>query len=105
VVTATGRMAFGPMTLADVPDLFGDLALHPKALGPTHDLPWMRNQTRLTFARVGVIDPLSMDDYRAHGGLAGLRRALTLDSAGIVAEVIASGLRGRGGTGFPTGIK
>ena len=105
VVTANGRMAFGPMTLADVPDLFGDLALHPKALGPTHDLPWMRNQTRLTFARVGVIDPLSMDDYRAHGGLAGLRRALTLDSAGIVAEVIASGLRGRGGAGFPTGIK
>ena len=57
VETPAGRMAFGPLTLADVPALFGDLATHPKALGLTDDLPWMRAQTRLTFARVGVIDP------------------------------------------------
>ena len=62
-------MAFGPMTVADVAGLFGDLAQHPKALGLTEDLPWMKGQTRLTFARVGVIDPLSLADYRAHGGL------------------------------------
>ncbi|MES2969613.1 MAG: NADH-quinone oxidoreductase subunit NuoF [Pseudomonadota bacterium] len=105
VVTDAGRMAFGPMTLADVPALFGDLSQHPLALGLTDQLPWMKSQTRLTFARVGVIDPLSLDDYQAHGGLTGLRRALTMDSAGIVAEVTASGLRGRGGAGFPTGIK
>ena len=105
VETTTGRMAFGPMTLADVPALFDYLALHAKALGPTADLPWMKSQTRLTFARVGVIDPLSMADFRAHGGLVGLQRALTMDSTGIVDEVIASGLRGRGGAGFPTGIK
>ena len=76
--TPAGRMAFGPMTLADVPGLFGDLAAHPKALGLTEDLPWMKAQTRLTFARCGVIDPLDLDDYRAHGGLSGLARALAM---------------------------
>ena len=105
VVTDAGRMAFGPLTLADVPALFDDLAAHPKALGLTEDLPWMKAQTRLTFARVGVIDPLSLDDYKAHGGLAGLTLALGMDKAAIVAEVTNSGLRGRGGAGFPTGIK
>jgi formate dehydrogenase iron-sulfur subunit len=105
VVTPQGRKAFGPMTLADVPALFGDLAAHPKALGVTDEISWLKSQTRLTFARVGVIDPLSLGDYMAQGGLVGLRRALTMDKAGMVAEVTASGLRGRGGAGFPTGIK
>ncbi len=105
VETPQGRLAFGPMTVADVAGLFGDLSCHPKALGPTDDLAWMRGQTRLTFARVGVIDPLSLADYRAHGGFAGLQRALAMEPAAIVAEVTASGLRGRGGAGFPTGIK
>ena len=105
VETPAGRIAFGPMTLADVPALFGDLAAHPKALGLTEDLPWLKAQTRLTFARVGVIDPLSLADYRAHGGLTGLERALAMAPADMVAEVTNSGLRGRGGAGFPTGIK
>ena len=105
VETPAGRMAFGPMTLADVPALFGDLAAHPKALGLTEELPWLKAQTRLTFARVGVIDPLSLADYRAHGGLTGLERALAMAPADMVAEVTNSGLRGRGGAGFPTGIK
>jgi formate dehydrogenase iron-sulfur subunit len=103
VETDAGRVGFGPMTVADVSGLFGPS--HPKALGLVDDLPWMKQQTRLTFARVGVIDPLSLGDYRAHGGLSGLTRALSMDSAAIVAEVTASGLRGRGGAGFPTGIK
>ena len=105
VETPAGRQAFGPMTTADVDGLFDDLSRHPKALGLTDDLPWLKGQTRLTFARVGVIDPLSLSDYRANGGLIGLQRALAMEPAAIVAEVTASGLRGRGGAGFPTGIK
>jgi formate dehydrogenase iron-sulfur subunit len=105
VVTDAGRLGFGPMTVADVPGLFGDLAAHPKAHGLVEELPWMKGQTRLTFARVGVIDPLSLEDYVANGGLAGLERAAKMSKAEIVAEVTESGLRGRGGAGFPTGIK
>ncbi len=105
VETTEGRMAFGPMTVSDVEGLFETLSKHPKALGKTEDLPWLHAQTRLTFARVGIIDPLSLADYRSAGGLSGLSRALTMDKTSIVAEVTNSGLRGRGGAGFPTGIK
>ena len=97
-----GRRAFGPMTPADVAQVFDG---GPKALGLTEELPWLKSQTRLTFARVGVIDPLSLSDYRAHGGLKGLERAVGLSGQAIVEMVKASGLRGRGGAGFPTGIK
>ena len=96
------RLAYGPVGVADVPALLdGRLP----TLGRVEDIPFFARQTRLTFARVGLIDPLNLDDYQAHGGLAGLRRALGMDATGIVAEVTASGLRGRGGAGFPTGIK
>lgn len=97
-----GRMAFGPMTPEDVAQVFDG---GPKALGLTEELPWLKSQTRLTFARVGVIDPLSLADYRAHGGLKGLERAVGLSGQAIVEMVKTSGLRGRGGAGFPTGIK
>ena len=103
--TPEGRIGFGPMTIADVPALFGDLAQHSKAVGLVEVLPWMAGQTRLTFARCGVIDPLNFSDFNANGGFAGLTRALDMASADIVSEVTASGLRGRGGAGFPTGIK
>jgi formate dehydrogenase iron-sulfur subunit len=108
VATPQGRLAYGPVAAADVPALL-EAALagapHRLGLGVVDELPWLKRQTRLTFARCGVVDPLSLDDYRAHGGFRGLERALSLGSAAIVAEVAASGLRGRGGAGFPTGIK
>ncbi len=78
---------------------------HPLRLGDPEALPYLARQTRLTFARCGLVDPLSADDYVAHGGYAGLARALELDGTGIVDEIKLSGLRGRGGAGFPTGIK
>jgi formate dehydrogenase iron-sulfur subunit len=103
------RHAYGPVTAEDVASLFdaGFLTggFHPLAHGPTEDIPYFKNQERLTFARVGVVDPRSLDDYLAHGGYRGLERALTMSPADIVKEVTDSGLRGRGGAAFPTGIK
>jgi formate dehydrogenase iron-sulfur subunit len=102
--TAAGRLGFGPLTAADVPALFDDTS-HPQALGVVDDIPWLAGQQRLTFARCGVVDPLDLADYEAHGGLQGLRRGLEMAPADIVEAVVASGLRGRGGAGFPCGIK
>ncbi|MSP42989.1 MAG: NADH-quinone oxidoreductase subunit NuoF [Alphaproteobacteria bacterium] len=102
--TSEGRMGFGPVNVADVAGLFDDPA-HEKSLGLVEDIPWLKSQQRLTFARCGITDPLSLADYQAHGGLEGLRRALQMAPPDIVQEVVDSGLRGRGGAGFPTGIK
>lgn len=109
VKTPVGRVAYGPVTAADVPELFDAGFLkgepHPLGHGPTEEIWYFKHQERLTFARCGVIDPVSVEDYRAHGGFVGLERALTMSGAEICAEITASGLRGRGGAGFPTGIK
>ncbi|OYV32776.1 MAG: formate dehydrogenase, partial [Acidocella sp. 20-61-6] len=105
LVTPEGRVGFGPMTLADVPGLFEEAANHPKAVGLVEQIPFFAKQQRLTFARCGVIDPLNLGDYIAHGGYVGLAHAIKLGAAGICAEVKDSGLRGRGGAGFPTGVK
>ena len=109
VETAAGRYAYGPVSPGDVVSLFeaGFLAGGEHALGHglTSEIPFFKNQERLTFERCGVTDPLSLDDYRAHSGLKGLERALGMTQPDIIDEVIASGLRGRGGAGFPTGIK
>jgi len=109
VATPAGRIAYGPVTAADVDALLDTGFLDGKGdrlrLGPTADIPWLKRQTRLTFARTGVVDPLSLDDYRANGGLKGIEKALSLGREATLTEVEASGLRGRGGAGFPTGRK
>ena len=109
VATADGRIAYGPVSLADIPGLIeaGMLAggAHPLRLGRPEEIPYLARQTRLTFARCGIVDPLSLEDYRAHGGLRGLARAIEIGPAATVEMVTQSGLRGRGGAGFPTGIK
>ncbi|GGB08145.1 formate dehydrogenase subunit beta [Brucella endophytica] len=109
VATPQGRVAYGPVKAADVASLLDAGCLegggHRLSLGLTEEIPFLARQTRLTFARCGIVDPLSLDDYRAHGGLRGLENALKLSPAEIVTQVTDSGLRGRGGAGFPTGIK
>ncbi|MGB3876002.1 MAG: NADH-quinone oxidoreductase subunit NuoF [Shinella zoogloeoides] len=109
VETPDGRIAYGPVKSSDIAGLIdaGLLqgASHPLCLGRTEDIPFLKNQTRLTFARCGVIDPVSLEDYRAHGGLKGLETAIAMTPADVVKQVTDSGLRGRGGAGFPTGIK
>lgn len=109
VDVAGERRAFGPVAENDVSRLFdagfpGDCD-DGLSLGPITEIPWLKRQERLTFYRAGWTDPLSIDDYRAHGGFDGLERALKLQPQEIVEAVKESGLRGRGGAAFPTGIK
>jgi formate dehydrogenase iron-sulfur subunit len=108
VATPQGRVAFGPVTESEANSVLDAMiadGAHPLRLGLTDEIPWLKRQTRLTFVRCGVIDPRSVEDYRAHDGYKGLERALTLTSDEILTDVTTSGLRGRGGAGFPTGIK
>jgi formate dehydrogenase iron-sulfur subunit len=103
------RIAYGPVQAEDVASLLEagllDGKAHPLRLGPTEDIPYIKKQQRLTFARVGVTDPRSLTDYEAHEGYQGLRKALALKPTDIVQAVTDSGLRGRGGAAFPAGIK
>jgi formate dehydrogenase iron-sulfur subunit len=109
VDTPSGRVGYGPVAVDDVKALFdaGFAAggTHPLYQGKTDEIPYLKNQERLTFARAGLTEPLSLEQYQAHGGFAGLKNALSLPGAEVVKEVSDSGLRGRGGAGFPAGIK
>ncbi len=113
VETEAGRVGYATVSAADVAPLVDQGLLdgaevttsQATSLGLVEEHPWLAGQTRVSFARVGVIEPTDLADYEAHGGWAGLRRALAMEPADVVEEVVTSGLRGRGGAGFPTGIK
>lgn len=104
-----GRIGFGPLTAADVPSVLDALqsepSAHPLALGLVEELPYLKSQQRLLFARAGITRPLSLEDYRAHGGFEGLTQAIALGGEQTATAVFDSGLRGRGGAAFPAGIK
>ncbi|MBN8839819.1 MAG: formate dehydrogenase, partial [Sphingomonadales bacterium] len=101
--TAEGRIAYGPVAPGEIDALLD--GTHANRIGRIEDHPFFARQQRFTFARCGVIDPVSLDDYAAHGGWQALDKARALSPQAVVDEVKASGLRGRGGAGFPTGIK
>lgn len=109
VITDKGRVAYGPVQAKDVASLFeADFTnggFHPLGLGITEDIPYLKKQQKLTFARVGITDPVNLDDYLANDGYRGLKNAFAMTGGDIVKHVTDSGLRGRGGAAFPTGIK
>ncbi|MBS0410938.1 MAG: formate dehydrogenase, partial [Proteobacteria bacterium] len=97
------RVGYGPIGPDDAEAVLA--GTHPARLGPVEALPFFARQQRLTFARCGLIDPLDLDAYAAQGGWRGLEAARAMSPATVVAAIKASGLRGRGGAGFPAGIK
>ena len=103
------RIAYGNVSASDVPGLFAaglvDGGEHDRRLGPINEVPYLINQDRWTFWRCGLIDPLSLEDFRLHQGFKALEKAFVDGAAAVIDAVTASGLRGRGGAGFPTGIK
>ena len=109
VETGDGRVAYRNVTPALVHELFDEGFLdggdHESRLGLADELPWFRDQVRWTFARTGITNPLSVDDYRQHAGFRGLEKAFEIGPAAVLECVKASGLRGRGGAAFPAGIK
>jgi formate dehydrogenase iron-sulfur subunit len=109
VLTPAGRVAYGPVQASQVAKLLDAGLLqggaHELRLGDPAAHPWLASQQRLTGERLGVVDPASLDDYLAHGGYRGLEAALTMSPPEVVRAITESGLRGRGGAAFPTGIK
>jgi formate dehydrogenase iron-sulfur subunit len=103
------RVGYGPVTDDDVPGLFDVNFLaggqHELLLGQVEKIDFLKNQERLIFERTGFIDPLSLIDYESKSGFIGLRKALEISPKLIVDQITQSGLRGRGGAAFPTGIK
>ena len=96
------RIGYPNVTVDDVSAILDGTL---KSIGEVDNFEWLKSQDRITYKRVGIIDPLSLSDYEAHGGFVGLTKAQKMQPAEIVAKVTESGLRGRGGAGFPAGIK
>lgn len=109
VETAQGRIGYANVEAEEVGALFDagfiEGGAHERNVGVVDDIPYLKNQQRLTFARIGITDPLCVEDYTANGGLEGLRNALAMNGDAACESLIESGLRGRGGAAFPAGIK
>lgn len=110
VDTEQGRVGYGAVGVRDVSALLDAGMLdgnpqHQSCIGLVEEHPFLKKQQRLTFARSGITDPVSIEDYIALDGFNGLKNAISMQPQNIVDEVKTSGLRGRGGAAFPTGIK
>ena len=103
------RIAYGNVDAGDVPGLFEAGLLeggaHEKRLGPSNEIAYLISQDRWTFWRCGLIEALSLEDFLAHQGFKALQKAWQDGADAVIDAVTASGLRGRGGAGFPAGIK
>ena len=95
-------IGYGLVTVDQVASIIDGNA---QSFGRIEEHPFIVRQTRLTFARAGKTRPTSLDDYYASGGWLGLAKACKIGADATVEAVLASGLRGRGGAGFPCGIK
>jgi formate dehydrogenase iron-sulfur subunit len=109
VLVGDKRIAYGNIEASDVANLFeaGFLGggAHDKRLGPINEIPYLINQDRWTFWRCGLVEPLNMDDFLAHQGFKAFQKAVDMGPQAVIDVVKDSGLRGRGGAGFPAGIK
>ena len=94
---------FGPLDPTDVAAVLAGAS--DKTIGRIVDHPFIAGQQRFTFARAGKTRPLSLEDYAATGGWTGLAKARLIGPLATIDEVTRSGLRGRGGAGFPAGVK
>jgi len=109
VVKGEARIAYGNVEAEDVPALFDagfvDGGSHDKRLGPINEIDYLVKQDRWTFWRCGLVEALSLDDFLAHQGFRALQKAWEIGADAVIDAVTQSGLRGRRGAGFPTGIK
>ncbi len=109
VVVDDKRIAYGNVEASDVADMFASGFLtggdHARRLGPIMGIPYLMNQDRWTFWRCGLIESLSLEDFQQHAGFKAIGKAFEMGADAVIEAVKTSGLRGRGGAGFPAGIK
>ena len=101
------RHGFGPISTNEIEDLIASnfAKSHPKYLGIVDELKLIKSQNRLSFAKCGINDPLDFDGYLTLGGGKALEKAKAIGAQKTIDEIKSSGLRGRGGAGFPAAIK